>query len=733
MKYSVDVVRIRENAIQLNGWAIGKTPESKITYEVEDGDHRPLDFKYVSTRRDDVSQIYFKKTVDQDLGFDIQFPYERGRDYYLVISGDGRKARVRYNEELIAKRSSVAHKRRQKILDLMNMETVHVAWDFFKENGLKALIVKSKHKLQGIDSDYDYSEWQELTKPSAEELEAQRKAVFPYMPKFSIVIPVYKTPEKYLKEMLDSILAQTYGNWELCIADGSPAGESVERILKAYARKDSRIRYQVLGENLGISGNTNAALEMAEGDYIVLADHDDIVTENALYECAKAVNENPGADVLYSDEDKLDMDGGALFDPHFKPDFNPDLLTSVNYICHLFLAKRELVEKTGGFRQEFDGAQDYDFIFRCTEQAERIVHIPMVLYHWRCHQDSTASNPESKLYAFEAGARAIMAHYERMGIKAEKVEKGVDYGIYHTTFQLDGEPLVSVIIPNKDHRADLDACIRPMLQKGTYKNLEFIVVENNSTEPETFQYYEEIQKEFSNVHVVRWEREFNYSAINNFGVAFAKGEYRLFMNNDIGMIAENFVEEMLGFCQRDDVGIVGARLLYEDDTIQHAGVVIGFGGIAGHTFIGLHKAENSYFHRAMCAQDYSAVTAACMMSKKSVFEAVGGFTEELAVAFNDIDYCMKVREQGKLVVYAPYAVLHHYESKSRGLEDTPEKVARFNREVAVFARRWPEILKNGDPYYNPNLTLRKSDFSLRDLKKEKIGEPYKLELPESAE
>ena len=867
MKYSVDVVRIRENAIQLNGWAIGKTPESKITYEVEDGDHRPLDFKYVSTRRDDVSQIYFKKTVDQDLGFDIQFPYERGRDYYLVISGDGRKVRVRYNEELIAKRSSAAHKRRQKILDLMNMETVHVAWDFFKENGLKALIVKSKHKLQGIDSDYDYSEWQELTKPSAEELEAQRKAVFPYMPKFSIVIPVYKTPEKYLKEMLDSILSQTYGNWELCIADGSPAGESVERILKeliakrssaahkrrqkildlmnmetvhvawdffkenglkalivkskhklqgidsdydysewqeltkpsaeeleaqrkavfpympkfsivipvyktpekylkemldsilsqtygnwelciadgspagesverilkAYARKDSRIRYKILGENLGISGNTNAALEMAEGDYIVLADHDDIVTENALYECAKAVNENPGADVLYSDEDKLDMDGGALFDPHFKPDFNPDLLTSVNYICHLFLAKRELVEKTGGFCQEFDGAQDYDFIFRCTEQAERIIHIPMVLYHWRCHQDSTASNPESKLYAFEAGARAIMAHYERMGIKAEKVEKGVDYGIYHTTFQLDGEPLVSVIIPNKDHRADLDACIRPMLQKGTYKNLEFIVVENNSAEPETFQYYEEIQKEFSNVHVVRWEREFNYSAINNFGVAFAKGEYILFMNNDIGMIAENFVEEMLGFCQRDDVGIVGARLLYEDDTIQHAGVVIGFGGIAGHTFIGLHKAENSYFHRAMCAQDYSAVTAACMMSKKSVFEAVGGFTEELAVAFNDIDYCMKVREQGKLVVYAPYAVLHHYESKSRGLEDTPEKVARFNREVAVFARRWPEILKNGDPYYNPNLTLRKSDFSLRDLKKEKIGEPYKLELPESAE
>lgn len=468
---------------------------------------------------------------------------------------------------------------------------------------------------------------------------------------------------------------------------------------------------------------------MAGGDFIVLADHDDRITPDALYECARAVNENPDCDVLYSDEDKLDMDGGALFDPHFKPDFNPDLLCSVNYICHLFLVRKDLLDRTGGFRQEYDGAQDYDFIFRCTEAAGQIVHIPKVLYHWRCHQDSTASNPESKLYAFEAGARAIMAHYERTGIQALKVEKGVDYGIYHTKFRISGEPLVSVIIPNKDHRQDLDSCIRPMLTEGTWKNLEFVVVENNSTDPETFAYYEKIQKEFSNVHVVRWEREFNYSAINNFGVRHASGKYLLFMNNDIQQIAPDFVEEMLGFCQRDDVGIVGARLLYEDDTIQHAGVVIGFGGIAGHTFIGLHKAENSYFHRAMCAQDYSAVTAACMMSKKDVFEAAGGFSEELAVAFNDIDYCMKVRALGKLVVYAPYAVLHHYESKSRGLEDTPEKVARFNREIAIFAGKWPEILEKGDPYYNPNLTLRKSNFALRDLKKEKIGEPYKLEVP----
>ena len=726
MKYSVEVMRVREQTIQLNGWAVENDPDSVITYRIEDEAGNPVDAKIVPTRRDDVSQIYYKKIIDRDLGFDIRFPYEHGKIYYLVICGEKKTTRVKYSDMMIRKKTGAANRKVQKLMNLMNMETVHVAWDFLKENGLKALILKSKHKIQGIDDDYDYAEWWNLTKPSEEELEAQKKETFEYMPKFSIVIPVYKTPEKFLKEMLDSIVEQTYANWELCIADGSPSGESVENVLKKYAEKDSRIRYKVLGENLGISGNTNAALEMAEGDFVVLADHDDRLTPNALFECAKKLNENRSCDVLYSDEDKLDMDGDELFDPHFKPDFNPDLLTSVNYICHLFVVKKELLDKVGGFRAEYDGAQDYDFIFRCTESAKEIRHIPKVLYHWRCHQESTASNPESKLYAFEAGARAIMAHYERCGIPAEKVEKGVDYGIYHTTFKIQGDPLVSVIIPNKDHSVDLDLCIRSIIERATYKNLEFIVVENNSTEQETFAYYEKIQKEFPQVKVVRWEREFNYSAINNFGATFAKGEYLMLLNNDTEIIAPRLFEEMLGFCQRKEVGIVGARLLYEDDTIQHAGVVIGFGGVAGHTFIGLHEAENSYFHRAMCAQDYSAVTAACLMVKKSVFEEVGGLTEELAVAFNDVDFCLKVRAAGYLVVYAPYAVMHHYESKSRGLEDTPEKVARFNREWALVAKRWPDILQNGDPYYNPNLTLRKSDFSLRDLLKEKIGEPYKL-------
>ncbi len=728
MKYKIDVVRVRENSIQLNGWVIGKTPNSRASFEVLDTNKKPVSFKHVSTRRDDVSQIYYKKVYDQDYGFDIRFPYTRGENYWLVIRCDSSTVRVKYNEELIAKRSGVAHKRMEKIKDLMNMETVRIAVEFGKKHGLKALILKSKHKLEGLDSDYDYAEWYNLTKPSQGELERQRAVEFGCPPLLSIVIPAYKTPEKYLREMLDSILAQTYGNWEVCVANGSPAGQGniVNKVMDEYAGRDKRFRFTDLGDNLGISENTNAAINMAQGDFIVLADHDDTLPEHALFEVAAAINAHPGCDVLYSDEDKLDMDGGALFDPHFKPDFNPDLLTSVNYICHLFVVKRELLEHVGGFRHEFDGAQDYDFIFRCTERAQEIVHIPKVLYHWRCHQDSTAGNPQSKLYAFEAGARAIMAHYERCGIQAEKVEKGVDYGIYHTVFKIQGNPLVSVIIPNKDHSQDLDLCIRSIIERATYKNVEFIVVENNSTEPETFAYYERIQKEFAQVKVVQWEREFNYSAINNFGVSFAQGEYLVLLNNDTEIIAPNLFEEMLGFCQRPEVGIVGARLLYEDNTIQHAGVVIGFGGVAGHTFIGLHEAENSYFHRAMCAQDYSAVTAACLMVKTSVYQEVGGLTEELAVAFNDVDFCLKVRSGGYLVVYAPYAVMHHYESKSRGLEDTPEKVARFNREWSLVAHRWPEILQKGDQYYNPNLTLRRSDFALRDLLKEKIGEPYKL-------
>ncbi|MGM9941616.1 MAG: glycosyltransferase [Bulleidia sp.] len=572
-----------------------------------------------------------------------------------------------------------------------------------------------------------YREFTLLSRVQEAELNRQRnEELLPDAPFFSVLVPLYNTPDKFLKEMLESVLKQTYGKWELCLADGSDedCADHISEVIRSF--DDPRIRYKKLDHNGGISENTNAALKMAKGDFIVLFDHDDLLAENALYEFAHAIMNDNECDCIYSDEDKIDSDTGNLFDPHFKPDYNIDMLCSVNYICHLFAVRKVLVDQYGGFDPSYDGAQDHDFILRMTEKARHTVHIPKILYHWRSHQNSTAANPESKLYAFEAGKKAILAHYERVWpeLKIDSVEKGISYGIYHTKWHFDEYPLISVIIPNMDHTKDLDKAIRSMNEKGTWPNKEFIVIENNSKLDETFTYYDQIQKEYENVHVVRYAGEFNYSKINNFGARFAKGDYYLLMNNDIELIEPDSVREMMGYCQREDVGIVGARLLYEDDTIQHAGVVVGIGGIAGHAFKYRKSENDTYFNRAMVAQDYSAVTAAVMLVKKSVFDEVNGLDESFVVALNDIDFCLRVRQTGKLVVYTPYACFHHYESKSRGLEDTEEKQARFRSEISRFVDRYHDFLQKGDPYYNPNLSLLTEDFSMRNLRFETIGEPF---------
>ena len=506
--------------------------------------------------------------------------------------------------------------------------------------------------------------------------------------------------------------AQTYGNWELCLSDGSGEDSVLKELLKRLSEKDRRIRVIAHDRPLRISENTNAALEAAGGDFIVFADHDDLLAPHALYECVRLLNQNRKLDLIYSDEDKVSMDGRTYFQPHFKSDYNPDLLCSMNYISHLCVVRRSLQEQVGLLNPEFDGAQDYDFILRCTEVTDQIGHIPKVLYHWRAHRDSTAENPESKRYAFEAGARAIQAHYDRLGIRAT-VRQGEYPGLYISDYEIVGDPLVSIIIPNKDHIGDLKKCITSIEEKSDYPNYEYIIVENNSTQPETFAYYKELEAANPKVHVVFYEGAFNYSDINNFGVAHAKGSYYWFLNNDTQIIRGDCIRQLLGYCTREDVGIVGSRLYYEDDIIQHAGVVLGFGGIAGHAFIGSRRGENGYFSRIICAQNYSAVTAASMMVKAEVFHQVGGFSTDLRVAFNDIDFCMKVRGAGKLIVYNPYAELYHFESKSRGLEDTQEKIERFNREMARFLDRWSKQVNQGDPYYNPNLTLDKADFSMK--------------------
>lgn len=582
---------------------------------------------------------------------------------------------------------------------------------YLKHYGPKEFWVRLTERLE--EQTVDYAKWREGDFLTDKERQDQKKRKWKQPVKISVLVPAYRTPESYLRQMIESVQAQTYENWELCIADGSGKEGSLEKIVSQYAAKDSRIRYQLLDKNEGISGNTNAAIRMASGEYLAFFDHDDLLAEDALYEAARAIEEQK-AELIYTDEDKVRADLSEYFQPHFKPDYNPDLLCANNYICHLVVVKKELADRVGGLRKEFDGAQDHDFLLRITEQTDRIVHIPKVLYHWRIHKASTADNPASKLYAYQAGQKAISEHLKRLGLEAE-VSQTKDFGFYRVSYPVQGTPLVSIVIPNKDEKDTLKACLESIKEKTTYPSYEIVIVENNSQTSEIFEYYKEIDGK-DGIRVVTWKEPFNYSKINNFGFQYAKGDYVICLNNDITVITPSWIEEMLGYCQRPGTGIVGVRLYFPDDTIQHAGIIVGMGGCAGSLFVGMNRKRTGYMHKAALVQDLSAVTAACMMVKREAFEAAGGFEESLAVAFNDVDFCLKVRRAGYLVVYNPYAELYHYESKTRGLEDSPEKQRRFQSEIEYMRCHWLDILKKGDPYYNRNFSLKDCNYSIRPRK-----------------
>lgn len=701
-QFFIEEEKVQQGFLRIRGWAVADEP---VNIQIFDENKQKLHAEILRTQRVDVEQMYEEMDHEDKTGFFAELTNLTGKLVYVVFyAGDTKSVHIAHLNPAVVFRKKIQKYAKKGLC-------------YWKSQGSAAMVGKIVSKVKTASTrEIPYQKWILHHLPGNKELEKQRKTVFDYQPKISIVIPLYKTPEKYLRQLVDTVKAQTYTNWELCLSDGSGENSPIRKLLESLEASDKRIRVIHNEKQLQISENTNAAIQAATGEYIAFADHDDELTPNALFECVKVLNEKKQTRILYSDEDKMSMDGHKFFQPHFKPDYNPDLLCTVNYICHLFVVDKNVIQEVGMLRSEFDGAQDYDFIFRCIEavKPEEICHIPKILYHWRCHEDSTAENPESKTYAFEAGKRAIEEHYKRTGIQAE-VLQGEFLGLYRTRFIRDHDPLISIIIPNKDHTEDLKRCMDSIDQKSTYRNYEYIIVENNSTEEETFQFYKKLEAENPKAHVVYWDREFNYSAINNYGATFAKGEYILLLNNDTEIINEDCLEQLLGYCMRSDVGAVGARMYYEDDTIQHAGVVIGFGGIAGHCFVLQPRGTTGYCHRIICAQDYSAVTAACMMVKRSAFDQVGGLTEELAVAFNDIDFCMKLRSAGYLIVYNPYAELYHYESKSRGLEDTPEKVARFNKEIQIFERRWPDIMRDGDPYYNPNLTLKSQDFSLKRI------------------
>ena len=647
---------------------------------------------------------------DQMYGFALSFIKEEGKEYSIELrNGNNTKSLPLtsfFSERNETKKLSIG-----TALKRISPKMMKRFFEYLKENGIKETVYKI---LFGMQEEFDYDAWFRRNRILDEELERQKKIVFPYAPKISILVPTFNTPKDLLIEMIESVRNQSYANWQLCIADGSDQ-EETKNIIKEYVSKDNRIVVSWLDENYGISGNTNKALELADGEYTALFDHDDVLELNALYEVVSSLQE-VHHDIVYTDEDKLNGKTLQYEDPNFKSDYNEDLLLSHNYITHFFVVKTNILREVGGFNSEYDGAQDYDVILKCVEKTNDIHHIAKILYHWRMHEGSTALNPESKMYCYIAGEKAIQHHLDRIGVKAKvEMRKKPYWGLYHVEYLLDEEPLVSIVIPNYEHEDVLRTCIDSLYNVNTYKNFEIIIVENNSKKKSTFDYYEQVQAEHENVKVVTWEgTEFNFSAINNFGAKYAKGQYLLFLNNDTKVIAPEAIREMVGTCSRNNVGIVGAKLLYQDNTIQHAGVVIGFMGYARHIMNDIEGLKDpGYMMRAQVNCDYSAVTAACMMTKKSLFEELHGFDESFKVACNDIDYCLRVRERNCLVVFNSFAKFYHFESKSRGYENNLEKVNRFNREVEIWQDRWRDILENGDPYYNVNFKIENDPFELK--------------------
>ena len=599
------------------------------------------------------------------------------------------------------------HTRRRSMLrSSLKMVTGAAGWAMGKRAARNGPPPEQRHLTESTPQN-EYRRWIARHEPNAAQLEKQRSYRFPSAPKISVVVPVYNPPAEYLEAMVKSVRAQTYSNWELCLADASPL-EHVKPILQRFATQDSRIKIRFLEANLGIAGNSNAALALATGDFVALLDHDDTLAPFAIHGMVSAILANPSAEFFYSDEDKLDTSGERV-EPNFKPDWSPETLLSRNYICHLLVLKRSLVERIGGFRPGFDGAQDYDLVLRAGEVAKQIVHVPQVLYHWRMHAASTALNKGSKNYAYDNGKKAIAEHLARVGVEAS-VHDGPSLGMYHVIYRLKTQPLVSVIIPNKDHPEMLARCV-DSLAKASYANYELIVVENGSTQPATRDYYGVLQRD-PRVRVLEWTKPFNYAAVNNFAAHAAKGELLLFLNNDIESINPDWLEELVKRAVQPGVGAVGAKLYYADDTIQHAGLVIGLGGVAGHSHLNYPRRAPGHMQRLQYAQNVAAVTGACLLMPKSVFDEIGGFDEGFVLAFNDVDLCLQVLAKGYRIVWTPDAELYHLESKTRGPEDTEEKQKRFKREIDLFHLKWGEFLKAGDPYYSRHFRLDRPDFAL---------------------
>lgn len=598
--------------------------------------------------------------------------------------------------------------RRRKIYDL-SIKSIK----YIQRNGLREFLSKvfRKYNVSAYLKDKNiYDSWISKNEPDATTLKWQIKLAteFKVRPRISIITPVYNPLKSAFIEMIESVINQTYDNWELCIADAS-TDMHVRDIIEKYIKKYGRIKVKYLDKNYGIAANSNEALSLATGDFIALLDHDDTIAPFALFEVVKSINDNPDVDFIYSDRDKISNDG-KRFDPFFKPGWSPDYLLAQNYLCHLNVFRKTIIERTGGFRQGYDGSQDYDLVLRVTEFTDKIINIPKVLYHWRLVPGSASGDPEAKPYAYDAAIRALQDAVDRRGWKGT-VTQGLTRGIYRVRFHVNGNSNISLIIPTKDKSDVLKKCVDSILRKTTYSNYEIVLVDNMSVEEKTYRYYKELKK-ISRVKILSYNKPFNFSEINNYAVSQTHSEYIVFLNNDTEVITEDWLETMLGFAQRKETGAVGAKLLYPDTTIQTAGLILDEKGNVWRSHHRHPRNSLGYGGRIQSTQNVSAVAAACMMVRREVFDEVGGFNTEYVVAHGDIDFCLKLRERNYLIVYEPHAELYHHESLTRGYEDTPEKVRRLQKETELLLKKWRHLLKNKDPYYNANLGVNDSLFSL---------------------
>lgn len=581
---------------------------------------------------------------------------------------------------------------------------------------MRGLVLRKYNSLFEKSHAVAYDDWitqvEAPSLPSESEVKS-RLAALKKHPLISVVMPVYNTDAEYLRSCLDSVLMQSYPRWELCIADDASPKQHVRSILEEYQSKDKRIKVVFRQRNGHISAASNSALSLATGGYVALLDHDDELSEHALLFMVEAINQNPKAKVLYSDEDKIDGDGWRS-DPHFKSDWNPDLFYSNNYVSHLGVYRRSLLKKIGGFRVGVEGSQDQDLLLRCLPhvKSQEIVHVPRVLYHWRTVEGSTALASGEKSYTTAAGVKALTDYFSEVN-PAVRINSAALPNTYRVHWPIpDPSPLVSLLIPTRDKRELTETCVRSILDKTTYTNFEILILDNGSVEKETLDFFKQIQREDKRVRVLRYDHPFNYSAINNFGVRHTRGTVIGLINNDIEVISPEWLYEMVSHAMRPDIGCVGAKLYYDNGQLQHAGVILGIGGVANHSHKNFERHAHGYFGRLKLVQNLSAVTAACLLVRREIYEKVGGLDEEnLRVAFNDVDFCLKVREAGFRNLWTPYSELYHHESISRGNEDTPEKKERFNGEVSFMKKKWGVALES-DPFYNINLTKNREDFSL---------------------